>query len=202
VTCAAEPKETAVTFPPQTEPRPKAPLSQPFRTGALSPRKPTRFALQPDAATRAAIAAELGLLAVHALSFEGEITPTRKQDFVLTARLTARVDQACIVTLAPVAARIEETVERHYLHDFALPTGDEIEMPEDDRTEPLPDVIDVGEVALESLALALPIYPRSPGAELGEVSFPPPDASPLPDDEVKPFASLAALRDKLSGKGE
>ena len=35
-----------------------------FRTGGLSPRKPTRFAYAPDAEERAALAADLGLLAL------------------------------------------------------------------------------------------------------------------------------------------
>lgn len=178
------------------------PLSHVFRTGALSPRKPTRFALKPDLAARAAIAADLGLMAVHALTFEGELLPSGRQDFTLQARLIARVDQACIVTLSPVPARIEEEVQRRYLHDFTVPDGEEVEMPEDDTAEPLPEAIDVGAVALEALALALPLYPRSPGAALGEVAFSPPGAEPLADDEIKPFASLAALRDKLARKGD
>lgn len=195
-----------MTAPSDPSARPAArtvgPLSHVFRTGALSARKPTRFALHPDAATRAAMAADLGLLAVHAFTFEGELLPSGRQDYTLRARLTARVDQACIVTLAPVPARIEEEVERRYLHDFVVPDGEEVEMPEDDTAEPLPEVIDVGFVGLEALALALPLYPRSPGAALGEVTFSPPGAEPLADDEVKPFASLAALRDKLAQKGD
>ena len=35
--------------------------------------------------------------------------------------------------------------------------------------EPLPQALDLGEVMVEALALALPPYPRAPGVELGEV---------------------------------
>jgi len=187
---------------PRDASRVAAPLSHIFRSGALSARKPTRFALKPDAAIRAAMAADLGLLAVHAFVFEGELLPVGRQDYTLHARLSARVDQACIVTLTPVPARIEETVARRYLHDFIVPDGEETEMPEDDSAEPLPEVIDVGAVAMEALSLALPLYPRNPGAALGEVVFGPQGAEPMADDEVKPFASLAALRDKLAQNGE
>ncbi|WP_103334123.1 YceD family protein [Pseudotabrizicola formosa] len=175
------------------------PLSQTFRSGALSMRKPTRFDLVPDAATRAAIAADLGLLSVPYLRFKGEIRPAPNRDFVLEADLSAVVDQPCVISLAPVRAEITETVRRRFVSDWVDPTGDEVEMPEDDTAEGIPEVIDVGVVALESLVLALPMYPRAPGAELGEVAATPPGAAPLRDEDLKPFAALAALKDKLGG---
>nr|WP_246831364.1 DUF177 domain-containing protein [Pseudotabrizicola formosa] len=162
-------------------------------------RKPTRFDLVPDAATRAAIAADLGLLSVPYLRFKGEIRPAPNRDFVLEADLSAVVDQPCVISLAPVRAEITETVRRRFVSDWVDPTGDEVEMPEDDTAEGIPEVIDVGVVALESLVLALPMYPRAPGAELGEVAATPPGAAPLRDEDLKPFAALAALKDKLGG---
>ncbi|RGP36145.1 DUF177 domain-containing protein [Pseudotabrizicola alkalilacus] len=177
-------------------------MSQTFRSGALSMRKPTRFDLQPDAATRKAIADELGLLSVPFLHFKGEIRPAPNRDFVLEAELKAVVAQPCVVTLAPVRAEITETVLRRYVSDWEEPTGDEAEMPEDDTAEPIPEVIDVGLVALEALVLALPLYPRAAGAELGEVAATPPGAEPLRDADLKPFASLAALKDKMEGGAE
>jgi uncharacterized metal-binding protein YceD (DUF177 family) len=73
------------------------------------------------------------------------------------------------VTLTPVRAVIDEPVRRRYVADLPQPDGDEVEMPEDDTLEPMPEVIDLAEVAAEALALALPLYPRAPGAELGSV---------------------------------
>lgn len=194
-----------ITPAPQTEAtppeRPPA-LSQVFRTGALSMRKPTRFDLQPDAATRKAIAADLGLLSVAFFQFKGEIRPAPNRDFVLEAQLSAWIDQPCVLTLAPVRAEIKEKVTRRYVSDWVEPTGDEVEMPEDDTAEAIPEVIDVGGVALEALVLALPLYPRASGAELGEVAATPPGAEPLRDADLKPFASLAALKDKMGGGSE
>ncbi|NEX45056.1 YceD family protein [Pseudotabrizicola algicola] len=181
--------------------RPPA-LSHPFRSGALSMRKPTRFDLEPDAATRAAIAQDLGLLSVVSFSFKGEIRPAASRDFLLEAQLAAVVDQPCVLTLAPVRSEIRETVVRRYLSDWVEPTGDEVEMPEDDSAEAIPEVIDVGGVALEALVLSLPLYPRASGAELGDVAATPPGAEPLRDSDLKPFASLAALKDKLNGSSE
>ena len=175
------------------------PVSLPFRTAALASRKPTRFKLEPDGAGRAAIAAELGLIDLPALRIKGEIAPAGARDFLLTARLEADVVQPCSVTLAPVAARIAEDVIRRYSADFAEPEGEEAEMPEDDSLEPLPEVIDIGAVLIEALALALPLYPRAEGVELGEVSSAPPGAEPIREADIRPFAGLAALRDKLAG---
>jgi uncharacterized metal-binding protein YceD (DUF177 family) len=178
------------------------PLSHPLRSGALSMRKPTRFDLRPDVQTCAAVAADLGLLSVSALRFKGEIRPAANRDFVLEADLEAVVDQPCAITLAPVRSTIHETVTRRYVSDWAEPSGDEVEMPEDDSSEGIPEVIDLGGVALEALVLALPLYPRAPGAALGDVAAAPPGAAPLRDADLKPFAGLAALRDRLDGGTE
>jgi uncharacterized metal-binding protein YceD (DUF177 family) len=173
-------------------------LHHPLRTGALSPRKPTRFDLRPDAAIRADIAASLDLLALPAFRFRGELRPTGRSDYQLEAELTADVVQPCSVTLAPVPAKIAETVRRAYLSNWQEPEGDEVEMPEDDTQEPIPEVIDLGAVAIEALALALPLYPRAPGVALGEAVFSPPGSEPLREADLKPFAGLAALRDRLA----
>jgi uncharacterized metal-binding protein YceD (DUF177 family) len=172
-----------------------------FRTGGLSPRKPTHFNYSPDAAARAELAQTLDLLGIRALSFTGSIAPSGRDEMTLTGTLAASVDQACVVTLAPVPARIEEEVRRRYVADFATPDGDEAEMPADDTTEPMPEVIDLADVVTEALALALPLYPRAPGAELGEVVHAEPGVAPLTDADLKPFAGLAGLAEKLGDKG-
>jgi uncharacterized metal-binding protein YceD (DUF177 family) len=173
---------------------PTDPLSLPFRSQSLSPKKPTRFALTPDLAVRNAVARALGITAVHALTFTGEM-----RDVLLEGTLTARVEQPCGISLAPVVTDIKESVTRRYIADWQDPTGDEVEMPDDDTTDPLPEVIDVGLVAVEALSLALPLYPRAPGVALGEAVFAAPDAVPLRDADVRPFAGLAALKAKLDG---
>jgi uncharacterized metal-binding protein YceD (DUF177 family) len=171
-----------------------------FRTGGLSQRKPTRFRYEPDAAGRAAMGEELELLGLAFLRFEGELRPVGRDELILTARLEARADQACVVTLAPVPARVDQAVSRRYVADFPTPEGDEMEMPEDDSVEPMPEVIDLADIAAEALALALPEYPRAPGAELGEIVHIPPGATPIVEVESKPFAGLASLAEKLGSK--
>jgi uncharacterized metal-binding protein YceD (DUF177 family) len=160
---------------------------------------PTRFHYAPDAEARAALAAELGLLALPALLFAGEIAPAGRDEMVLTGKLDARADQACIVSLAPVRANLSEAVRRRFVADLTLPDGDEQEMPEDDTVEPMPEIIDIAEIAAEALMLALPLYPRASGAELGQLVHAADGVTPLADSDLKPFAGLAGLAGKLSG---
>lgn len=175
------------------------PLTHPLRVSALPNRKPTRFDLAPDAETRAAMAAAIGITALPVFRFKGELRPAGRHDFTLVAEMEARVEQPCSVSLVPVLTDLRESVTRRYDADFTYPEAEEVEMPEDDTTEPLPEVIDPGAVALEALALALPLYPRAPGAELGEAVFAAPGAAPLRDEDLRPFAGLAGLKARLSG---
>ncbi|MFZ5961597.1 YceD family protein [Thalassococcus sp. BH17M4-6] len=182
-----------------------APKSAPgvFRVAALSTGQPTAFDLRPDAEARRVIAEEIGLLALRKLSFEGTLTPTGKRGWELNATLGATVVQPCVVTLEPVTTRIDEPVIRQYLPDLdtrPVDPGAEIEMPEDDTIDPLGDVIDASAVMIEALSLALPLYPRADGAELGEAVFAEDGTTPIRDADLKPFAGLEALKNKLEDK--
>ena len=177
-------------------PDPLPRLSHPLRVADLPPRKPTRFHLRPDAEGRAALATELGLLALRKLDFQGEVAPEGRRDWRLEGKLGATVVQPCVVTAEPVTTRIETEVLRRFLHDLPEPDATEAEMPEDDTLEQLGAVIDPGVVMAEALALALPDYPRAPGAELAQADFPPPGAAPLETTRPNPFAALAALKPK------
>jgi uncharacterized metal-binding protein YceD (DUF177 family) len=155
------------------------------------------FALAPDAGERARIADFLGIPAVRKLRFEGRLAPQGRQDWHLEADLGATVVQDCVVTLAPVTTRIDERVERRYLAQVTPPPMGESEMPEDDTIEELPQSLDLVEVMVEALALALPPYPRAEGVELGEVVATEPGAEPLTEERARPFAGLKdALKPK------
>lgn len=168
------------------------PLSHLLRTAGLGGRPATPFDLRPNAVDRAALSAFLDITAIPELRFTGTITPAGRRDLILQGDLVARVVQPCVVTLEPVTTPLRERVERRYVENFAVPEGDEVEMP-DDGTEPLPQAIDLGAVATEALALALPLYPRSPGAALGETVHAADGIAPLRDADLRPFAGLAGL---------
>ncbi|RWR29944.1 DUF177 domain-containing protein [Sinirhodobacter populi] len=189
---------------PELSPDAPPPWSHPVRTAELATRKPNRFDLKPDAQTRAAIAAWAGITALPALRLRGMLTPKGRSDWLLEADFDAEVEQPCVVTLSPVHTSLHETVTRRYLADMPEPEGEEVEMPEDDTAEPLPAAIDLAAVALEVLELALPLYPRAEGAELGEKVFTQPGATPLRDEDTRPFAALRSLieRGKDGDDGE
>ena len=181
--------------PPET---PAADLSWPARLPphGLKPRGDNRFVLTPPAAQRAELAASLGLLALRKLRLSGTLRAEGSDGWRLDATLGATVTQPCVITAEPVTTRIDAPVTRLFLRDFTE-TTEEAEFDGDDEAEPLGEAIDLSHVLTEALALALPDYPRLPGAELGEARIAPPGSAPLRDEEVKPFAGLARLRDKL-----
>ena len=156
--------------------------------------------MTPDANTLDEIGKRLDLLGLRRVRFIGQISPEGARDWHLTGRLGATVIQPCSTTLDPVTTRIDAAVERLYLADYAEPDGDDVEMPEDERQEPVPDTLDLLDLLEEALALNLPLYPRSDGAVLAQSTFTEPGKTALVDADLKPFAGLAALRDKLQDK--
>lgn len=180
------------------DPQPQTGLGLPLRLAALPRRAPHPVALRPDAAARARLAEDLGIMAVRKLDFSGELTAEGRAAWRLEARLGATVVQACVVTGAPVTTRIDETVVRRWVPDLEMPTASEAEVPEDDETEPLRPVVDAGEVMREALALALPPWPRAEGAGLPEGE----EDAPEPDERPNPFAALAGLKLPKGGPGQ
>lgn len=170
---------------------------------ARLPRRPYRFELVPDADELRKARADLDLHGLRKVRLTGQIDPLEGRDWALSARLGATVTQSCIVTAEPVNTRLEEDVKRSYLAELEEPEdGSEIEMPEDDTLEPLPRSLDLMALLHEALALALPQYPRAEGASFEGAILTEPGSAPLTDDDVKPFAGLAGLRDKLAGKAD
>lgn len=168
---------------------------------ALRRNRETRFALEPDAEARAEIADALGIVGLRKLRFAGDLVPQGKSGWRLSGDLGATVVQSCVVTLDPVSTRIDVAVLRRFVPEDEIDTpdpGSEMEMPEDDSLEPLTEVIDLRAVLTEALALALPPYPRKDGAALGEAVYADDGVTPLTDQSAKPFAGLAALKDKLA----
>lgn len=177
---------------------------QPLTTLRIAdlPRNGRDVTLTLDAAACKAIAAALGIVAVKKLRFSARLTPLGQRDWALDADLGATVVQDCVVTLDPVTTRIDETVRRTYLSEMPEPEATEVEMPEDDSAEPLPQTLDLMALVTEALALALPPFPRSAGADLGEAVFTEPGKAAMRDQEARPFAGLAGLRKSLENKDD
>lgn len=169
-----------------------------LRVATLSQRRSHDFDIAPTRQACAEIARDLGLTELRKLRFKGALLAVDGADWQLDARLGATVVQPCVVTLAPVSTRIDTQVNRRFVANWVEPeAAEEVEMPEDVSTEKLGSMIDLGAVMREALALALPDYPRSPGAALEQSTFAAEGVTPLRDEDTKPFAGLASLKKKL-----
>ncbi len=157
----------------------------------------------PDENWLADLARRLDVLSIRKLRFNATISPEGASDWTLDGMLGATVIQPCVVTFAPVTTRIDVPVTRRYVADFPEPEpGTETEMPDDDSIEPLPATLDVSALIAEALALSLPDFPRADGVDSVEISVTEPGSRPLTDEDTKPFAGLAGLRDSLSNKDD
>ncbi|MGB7242177.1 MAG: DUF177 domain-containing protein [Sulfitobacter sp.] len=179
-----------------------APTDSAYRVSSLLQNSKTEFCLRPDVSELTRIAAELDLLALRKLSFTGYLEAQGTDDWRLQGRIGATVVQPCVVTLEPVTTRIDEDVIRvfqKHVPEIDLP---EVEMTQDESVDALGEWIDPHQVMVEELALALPLYPRVEGSDLGEAIFTKPGEAPMTDQDARPFAGLAGLKDQLKPVGD
>ena len=108
-----------------------------------------------------------------------------------------------MATLAPVPAKVDTKIIRRFVPEESV-EATRIEEDLDPDGDDAPDIygahLDLGAAALEELALALDPYPRAgeAEAEIEPVRVAPPGVEPLTDEALRPFAKLAALKEKLS----
>ncbi len=172
-------------------------FSRPVKVSKLNPSEVLGFDETADQAERAAIASLLKATDVSKLRFAGTLTAVGKTDWQLDAQLGATVTQTCVVSLEPVKTRIETAVTRLFLPPAAFDQRVRDSEEDLDEIEELAPEIDLGQIAVEALSLALPDYPRAPGVTLEEAVFAGEGITPMTDDDAKPFAALAALRTRL-----
>jgi uncharacterized metal-binding protein YceD (DUF177 family) len=152
-----------------------------------------RIDLTAAAAARDQIAERLGLpgldrLEAHAaLEREGE-------EIRAKGRLRASLQQACVITGDPIAARIDEPFELLFRPEPDVAPDEEIELGPDDCDVVFHDgaAIDLGAAIADTLALAIDPYPRSAGADAALK-----EAGILSEAEAGPFAALAKLKRDL-----
>ncbi len=174
-----------------------------LRFADLSKSKPTTRDVRPTPAQLSTLATELGVDTVKKLTFDVKIAPMGKKDWQLSAQLGATVVQPCVVTLDPVTTRIDEKITRKFVAGLDItPEGDEVEMPEDETLEPLGDDIDLWDIMIEALSLSIPAFPRRENAPAVELSVTEPGKEVLKDEDLKPFAGLAKLKETLQKDGE
>jgi len=184
------------------DPSPQSGYSHPLQVADLPKNRVRVFSLDLDPKELALIAQELGIIELRKMRFEGELAYNDQGEIVLSADLGITATQACVVTLEPVKTRIDEKITRRFSPQI-VEREEEHQMleDEDENIDPLGSVIDLGLVLTESIALNLQDFPRVEGAELSQKTFAEPGIVPLQDEDTKPFASLAALKEKLD-KGD
>lgn len=150
-----------------------------------------RLDLAADEGEREAIAKRLGLSGIERI--EAHVTLTKTGEIVRAAgRLTASLDQSCVVTNDPVPAHVDEPFELIFTREPATGPGEEeIELGEQDCDIVFYEggAIDLGTAVADTLALSLDPYPRSAGAEAALK-----EAGVLTEEQASPFAALAALK--------
>lgn len=156
---------------------------------------PRPVAIVADPAECTALARRFGLAGIEALSAEAELV--RKDDVIeARGRLRGAVIQSCVASGEPVPATIDEAFLLRFVPlDRFEAEGDEIELSEAD-CDTIPyegGAVDLGEAVAETLALALPPFPRSPNAEAVLRA-----AGVIAEEEAGPFSALKTLRDRMA----
>ena len=147
--------------------------------------------LEPDAAERAKIAKSLDLASLDAFDADIKLEPNGHSGWRVSGRVRADAVQTCGLTLEPLPVHIDAR--------FSIPLAEAVETESDEIDVTLdddaPDLIedgqiDLGQYAVEQLALKLDPFPRKPGAEF---------VQPEEPAEISPFAVLKALRPSDEG---
>jgi uncharacterized metal-binding protein YceD (DUF177 family) len=147
--------------------------------------EPFRQEIAASEAEREALARRFDLLALDRLAAEIELVRQGADSILLRASFEAAFVQSCVLSLDPVNGAMAANFTLRY----GPPETENPESAEDETAfEPLVgDVIDIGEAVAQEFSLALPTFPRSPGAVL-EIDETPPDGGP--------FAALSRLADR------
>ena len=163
----------------------RLPFSEPVRINEIGAGIERR--LVPDEAARKRIIKALDLASLTTFEADLKIVPAHV-GWTLSGRVRATLEQVCGITLEPLPVQVDERFSVD-LVEAAEPETDEIEVTLDDNA---PDVIeegriDLGQYAVEQLALALDPFPRKAGAEFVQ-----------PDEpaEISPFAVLKDFKAK------
>jgi len=141
-----------------------------------------------DAQERAALAKRFDLIGIERLT--GKFTIRRDAAGIIAeGRVTAAVIQACSITGDPLPATVDEPVALRFVAEEDAGQDEVDVIPHDGGT------IDLGEVAAETMALALDPFPRGPNAEVVLK-----EAGVLSEEQAGPFGVLAGLKDMLEKK--
>jgi uncharacterized metal-binding protein YceD (DUF177 family) len=173
-------------------------FSRSFRIDTLG--APRAVSVEASDAEREALAARFGLQAIGALAAEASLSRDGER-VTATGQVTASVVQSCVGTGEPVQEEVAEEFAIEFRpHPEVGAAEEEVELSEGELDVVFYEgaAIDLGEAVAETVSLALNPFPRSPAADqaLREAGVKSEEEARA---EASPFASLAALKDKLGG---
>lgn len=151
---------------------------------------------QATAAEREHLSSELGALSFDAFHSRYTITAQSGGCFLLAGDFTAKLTQACVVTLEPVEQNIAETFSVKFAPPHKMPEPDTKErsvLDEPDIEMLTGDSIDAGRVIFELLNAAIDPYPRKDKVQF---DWQDPQSGPEIGEAMNPFAALAKLKTK------
>ncbi|TIO10259.1 DUF177 domain-containing protein [Mesorhizobium sp.] len=152
----------------------KSPVSFAANVARL-PQNGLPVVIEADAAQRAALASEHELLSVESYRAELLVAPWKRNGVKVSGRVEADITQACIVTLDPVEAHIDEAVDGLFLPEQSklgrqgFEGGGEILLDAEGPDSPETfsgNTIDVGALAEQFFGLAIDPYPRKQGVSM------------------------------------
>lgn len=147
-----------------------------------------------DAAVRAVVARQAGLVDLPRFEARFELHHQGRDSLCVRGEVSATVEQTCGVTLEPFQNEVDEQVDLVFSPPAPEGHADEDAGETRAASEPLVGgAIDLGAVAVEFLLLGIDPFPRKPGAEF--IDFVEDSGS------SSPFAALAALKDRGGRKG-
>ncbi|MEZ5892112.1 MAG: DUF177 domain-containing protein [Parvularculaceae bacterium] len=117
--------------------------------------------LEANAETRARIALRLRTPSVERLQGDLHAEATR-DEVIVTGRIAADLIRECVASLEPMPEHVEEDFEIRFLREAPETASDEDDWMAPEVLES--DRIDLGEILVQQLALAMDPFPRKPGA--------------------------------------
>lgn len=151
----------------------------------------------------AALAKRFGFLGLSGFAARATVDVQVGGQVVVEGRLRGKIIQACVLSLEPVTQILDDAFrivfKKDLAEEFDPESGEALLNAQADAPEPLVgNMLDVGEIVAEQLALMADPYPRRAGVKLEDV-LPKSRGNPrrgAPGQQRHPFAALAALRDK------
>jgi uncharacterized metal-binding protein YceD (DUF177 family) len=153
-------------------------LSRPFAIDRMG--EAARLVVEASETERAAVARRLGIVQVGSLVCRFALRRWEGATVQALGTLTASVTQICVVSMEPFDSAVSEEFEVRFVPEGS--EAEEIDLEAPDEIPYAGGSIDLGEAAVEQLALALDPFPRKPGAVVPEAAQ---DAVEHPFDVLK-----------------